>query len=554
MPGAEKKVRIIPLGGVDEVGKNMTLLEHQGRILVVDCGVGFPSEDMMGIDLLIPNTAYLEDKVDRVEGIVITHGHEDHIGSIPYLLPKLRAPIFATRLTLGLIRERLKEAGVIRYAQLVEMEPRKVLSLGPFKVEPFHVCHSIPDAVGLAVHTAAGTIVHSGDFKFDHTPVDGQPTDFGKLAELGSKGVLALLSDCVHVESVGHTPSERVVGQTLDRIFGEAPGRIIVATFASLISRVQQVIDAAVNHGRHVAVLGRSLENNVQMALDMGYLSAPRGVLLSVAEVSRLPPRQVVFVVTGAQGEPMSVLSRIASQDHRQIKIVPGDTVIISATPIPGNETTVARVINNLFRLGADVIYQTLRTVHVSGHASQEELKLLLGLVRPKFVVPIHGEYRHLALYAKLASEMGVPRERILIVENGQVLELGPDSARIVGRVPAGHIYVDGVTVGDGAQVVLRDRQRLARDGLLIIVVGIERETGKIAAGPDVISRGFMYLTEAEELIELTKEQVRRALSHDGAARGDWSYVQRKVKDTVAELLYQHTKRRPMILPILMEV
>jgi ribonuclease J len=554
MPGSGKKVKVIPLGGVDEVGKNMTLVEHQGRILVIDCGVGFPSEDMMGIDLLIPNTAYLEDKVDRIEGIVITHGHEDHIGSIPYLLPKLRAPIYATRLTLGLIRERLKEAGMLRYAQLVEMEPRRVLNLGPFRVEPFHVCHSIPDAVGLAIHTSVGTIVHSGDFKFDHTPVDGQPTDFGKLAELGSQGVLALLSDCVHVESSGHTPSERVVGQTLDRIFAEAPGRVIIATFASLISRVQQVIDAAANHGRKVAVVGRSLENNVQMALEMGYLSAPRGVLLPIGEVTRLAPRQVVFVVTGAQGEPMSVLSRIASQDHRQIKVMPGDTVIISATPIPGNETMVARVINNLFRLGADVIYQTLQTVHVSGHASQEELKLLLGLVKPRFVVPMHGEYRHLALYSKLARDVGVPQERILIVENGQVLELSADEARIAGRVPAGHVYVDGVTVGDGAQVVLRDRQRLARDGLLIIVVGLERETGKIVAGPDVISRGFMYLTEAEELIELTKEQVRRALAHDGLAHGEWSYVQRKVKDSVADLLYRHTKRRPMILPILMEV
>ncbi len=554
MSSMEKKVKVIPLGGVDEVGKNMTLVEHEGRILIIDCGVGFPSEDMMGIDLLIPNTAYLDDKIDRIEGIVVTHGHEDHIGSIPYLLPKLRAPIYGTKLTLGLIRERLKEAGMLRYAQLVEVRPRECVNLGPFQVEPFHVCHSIPDAVGLTIRTPVGVIVHSGDFKFDHTPVDGQPTDFGRLAEVGSQGVLALLSDCVHVESTGHTPSERVVGQTFDRIFAEAQGRVIIATFASLISRVQQVIDAAVRHGRKVAVVGRSLENNVQMALEMGYLTAPRGVLMPLSEVSRLPARQSVFVVTGGQGEPMSVLSRIASQDHRQIRIMPGDTVIISATPIPGNETLVARVINSLFRLGADVIYQTLQTVHVSGHASQEELKLLLGLVKPKFVVPIHGEYRHLALYAKLARDMGIPRERILITENGQVLELTQNSARIVGRVPAGHVYVDGLTVGDGAQVVLRDRQRLARDGLLIIVAGIERETGRIVAGPDVISRGFMYLTEAEELIELTKEQVRKALAHDGALYGEWSYVQRKVKDLVADLLYQHTRRRPMILPILMEV
>lgn len=551
---AKNRVKVISLGGVAEIGKNMTVFEYKDDILIVDVGVGFPEEDMLGVDLVIPDISYLSDKLDKIRGIIITHGHEDHIGGLPFLLPQLNAPIYASELTLGLVATKLREAGLLDTADLRMVRPGDEVQVGAFDVEFFHVCHSIPDGVGLAIRTPVGLIVHTADFKFDQTPVDGHPTDFGRLAALGQEDVLVLFSDCVHVESPGYTPSERVVGQTFDRLFKQAEGRIIVATFASLISRVQQVLDVAYRHGRRVAVVGRSLENNARMALDLGYLTDPGNVVVKAGEAARLPHHEVVYIVTGSQGEPMAVLNRIANQDQGQIKIIAGDTVIVSANPIPGNETSVARIINNLFQQGANVIYSALDTVHVSGHASQEELKLMLNLLRPQFVVPIHGEYRHMVLYSKLAAELGIPEENVLLPDVGHVMEFGENYGRVTGKIRAGYVFVDGVTVGDIGHVVVRDRQLLAKDGMLIVVVSVDRKTGRLVAGPDIVSRGFVYMRESTELIEATKDKVRQAMDHNGDLHVEWSFLNQKIKETVSEFLYQRTRRRPMVLPVVMEV
>jgi ribonuclease J len=551
---AKERVKVISLGGVAEIGKNMTVFEYKDDIIIVDVGVGFPEEDMLGIDLVIPDITYLQDKLDRIRGIVITHGHEDHIGSLPYLLPQLNAPVYATRLTAGMIAGKLKESRLLEKTQLNVVKPGDSVKLGAFEVEFFHVCHSIPDGAGLIIRTPVGTLVHSGDFKLDQTPVDGMPTDYGRLAELGSEQVLALFSDCVHVEAPGYTPSEKVVGQTFERIFRAAEGRIIVATFASLISRVQQVIEVSAKLGRKVAVIGRSLENNVAIATELGYLDVPNGVLIKASEAAKLPPDQVTFVVTGSQGEPMAVLNRIANQDQAQIKIIPGDTVVVSANPIPGNETSVARIINSLFQQGANVVYGALDTVHVSGHASREELKLLINLVRPLYCVPVHGEYRMMVLYKKMAMEMGYPENQILLPDVGHVMEFGKDYGKITGKVKAGYVFVDGVTVGDIGHVVVRDRQLLSKDGMLMVVVTVDRKTGQVVAGPDIVSRGFIYMREATELIESTKEKVRAAIDHNGDVPAEWSFLNQKIKETVSEFLYQKTRRRPMVLPVVMEV
>ncbi|MHB8644818.1 MAG: ribonuclease J [Thermomicrobiales bacterium] len=551
-----KRVRIIPLGGMGEVGKNMTVYEYGNDIIIVDVGVGFPEEEMFGVDLVIPDITYLADKLHRIRGIFITHGHEDHIGSLPYLLTELgNPPIYGTPLTLGLISVKLRERRLLEKAVLISMGPEDVIEAGAFTIEPFRVCHSIPDAVGFGITTPAGLIVHTGDYKFDLTPVDGRPTDFGKIAALGNRGVLALVTDCVHVETPGFTASERVVEEAFDRIFSQTDGRIIVATFASLISRIQQVVDVAQRYGRKVCPIGRSMENNVEMALGMDYLHDPQRVLVDVKRAAELPPNRVAYVVTGSQGEPMAALSRMAGGDHRQLKILSGDTVIISATPIPGNETSVGRIINNLFQLGADVIYSALTTVHVSGHASREELKLMLNLTRPKYVLPLHGEQRHLILYKRLAESMGWDEEAIVLAKNGSVVAFSDEFAGIVETVHAGFMLVDGVGAGEVGEVVIRDRQMLARDGILMVVVSVDKETGKLISGPDIVSRGFVSQRRTTDLIEGTKERVRDSLiSTNGHHPQEWSYLTRKIKDVAGSYLYEQTRRRPMIMPMVMEV
>jgi len=554
----KKRVRVIPLGGMGEVGKNMTVYEYGDDIIIVDVGVGFPDEEMFGVDLVIPDIAYLRDKTHRIRGIFITHGHEDHIGSLPYLLNDLgNPPVYGTPLTLGLISVKLRERRLLEKALLITLQPGDVIEAGAFKIEPFRVCHSIPDCVGFGITTPVGTIVHTGDFKFDQSPVDGHPADYGKIAEFGNRGVLALVSDCVHVETPGVTPSERVVEQAFERIFSKADGRIIVATFASLIARIQQVVDVAARHGRMVCVVGRSMENNTEMALELGFLHDTHRSLVDVRRAAELPHDRIVYVVTGSQGEPMSALSRIANGDHRQLKITQGDTVIISASPIPGNETSVGRIINNLFQMGADVIYSALTTVHVSGHASQEELKLMLNLTRPRFVMPLHGEERHLVLYRRLAESLGWQEEDVVIAKNGSVVEFGPDFAGMTDTVHAGALFVDGAGAGELGEVVIRDRQTLARDGILLVVVSVDKETGKLVSGPDITSRGFVTQRRSTDLIEGTRDRVRESLINgngNGHRLVEGSLLTRKIRDVAGSYLFEQTHRRPMILPMVVEV
>lgn len=542
-------LRLIPLGGLGEIGKNMMLIEYGDSILVIDAGLMFPENYMLGIDIVIPDITYLLEHKDKVRGIIITHGHEDHIGGLPYVLPQVNVPVYATRLTRGLIEVKLKEHKLLGEASLHTIQPGDALNLGPFRVEFFRVCHSIPDGVGLAVDTPVGLVVHSGDFKFDHSPVDGQLTDFAKLAELGGRGVSVLLSDSTNAETPGYTHSEQEIGETFDRIFAKAEGRVIVATFASNISRIQQVIEIAERYQRRVGVVGRSMVNNVKMAIELGYLHVSPEMLLTIDEINRLPPKKVVIVCTGSQGEPTSALVRMASDEYRSISISPGDTVIVSATPIPGNEELINHTLNNLFRLGADVYYDELLDVHVSGHASREEQKMMLNLVRPRFFVPIHGEYRHLVLHARMAQQLGIPAENIFVIESGQVLEFDGHKAWLGEEVAGGYVFVDGLGVGDVGQVVLRDRQHLSRDGFLIAVVAVDK-TGKLLAEPDIISRGFVYMREAEELIEQAKEQVLMALEKKSSPE----VISAKIKDTLSEFLYEQTRRRPMILPVVIEV
>ncbi len=549
-----KKLRIIPLGGMGEVGRNMTVLEYDQNILVVDCGLMFPENDMLGVDIVIPNTAYLVEHKDWLRGFVITHGHEDHIGALPYVLPQVSAPIYATRLTRGLIEVKLKDHKLLEKVELHTVQPGEKVALGPFNVEFFRVSHSIPDAVGIAVDTPVGLVVHTGEYKFDYTPVHGSPTDVQRLASYGARGVLALLSDSTNAERPGSTPSERVVSESFDFVFSQAKGRVIVSTFASNISRIQQVIDSAVKQGRRVGVVGRSMVDNVRMAADLGYLNIPPGVLLPVNELEKLLLHQVTIVCTGTQGEPTSALVRMANQEHRQVNIMAGDTVVLSATPIPGNEELVARTLNNLFRLGAKVFYHRLLPVHVSGHASQEEQKLMITLTRPKFFVPIQGEYRHLVLHSELAQQLGIPAENVFVIENGQVLELDENSGTIIrDGVPGGYVFVDGLGVGDVGAVVLRDRHHLSQDGFLIAIVALNRETGELAVDPELISRGFVYVRDAEELLAQARQQVVKALEKQASAAHSFGFEER-IKEVLTEFLYQQTKRRPMILPVVMQV
>jgi len=556
---AKNRLRVIPLGGSGEVGRNMWVLEYGEEIVLLDCGVMFPEAEMLGVDLVLPDITYLREQKDKIQAILLTHGHEDHIGAIPHLLADLGfPPIYGTPLTLGMVTGKLKEHRLLDRTTLVRFQAGEKFSVGSFVVEPFHVAHSIPDTVGFGITTPAGLAIYLTDWKFDHTPVDGRPTDTTKIADLGARSPLVLITDCVRVESKGYTPSEQTVGEAFDNIFATAPGRIIIATFASNLSRVQQAIDSAEAYGRKVALVGRSMENNSRIALDLGYLRAEPGTLVRPHEAGNLPDDQVAIVCTGSQGEPMAALARMANRDHQHVKIKPGDTVVVSASPIPGNEVSVGRVINNLFRLGADVIYG-VQGVHVSGHAHAEELKMVLAMLKPEFVVPFHGDYRHMVLYRKLALGMGglFKPENVILAENGSILEFSQNYGKITGKAPVGYVYVDGTTVGDVGNVVVRDRQMLARDGILMVVVSVDRTTGELVSGPDVVSRGFVYMRQSDDLIEATKNTVRNALNGhngDGQTETDSAFLHRKIKDVVSDFLYSQTKRRPMVLPVVMEV
>ncbi len=550
-----ENIRLIPLGGLGEVGKNMMVVEYGDDIIIIDSGLMFPDDEMFGVDLVIPDTSYLNDKKHRILGIFITHGHEDHIGGLAYILPMLDfPPIYATRLTQGLISVKLKEHKLLDKTSINAVTPGDQVALGECLVEIVRVNHSVPDAVALAIHTPIGTIVHTGDYKFDHTPTDGRPADFGTLARIGNQGVLVMMGDSTRVESPGYTPSERVINDSFDKIFANAPGRVIIATFASLLSRVQQVIDTATRYERVVALVGRSMVNNVQMAIDLGYLKIPKGMLIRAEDINKFPPERVVIICTGSQGEPTSALTRIANQDHRLVRIQPHDTVILSATPVPGNEKMVNRTINNLFRQGAEVYYHAIANVHVSGHAAQEELKLMLNLLRPTYFLPIHGEYRQLILHAKLAYSIGIPEDHIVIAEDGDIVEVTPASIKVTDHVPCGNVFVDGLGVGDIGQIVLRDRQVLAQDGILMVVLTVDKETGHPLAGPDIVSRGFVYVRDSEELLESARERVLESFIGLNGHASDWSFVKDKIKHTLSEYLYEKTHRRPMILPLVMEV
>mgnify|MGYP000501258331 CR=1 FL=1 len=551
----KSKLYIIPLGGLGEIGKNMTAFSYGNDIIVVDAGLAFPEEEMLGIDIVIPDILYLLENAHLVRAIILTHGHEDHIGALPYLLKDLSVPVYGTKLTLGLLEQKLSEHEMKLPEGSRSLKPREHIKIGPFDIEFFRMNHSIADVVGLGIQTPVGLVVHSGDFKFDQTPVDGAVADYHRLSEYGDRGVLVLLSDSTNAEHEGYTQSERVVGKTLDEVIGSARQRVLVTSFASNVHRIQQVITAAHRHGRKVAVLGRSMENTVNVAIELGYLHVPPGVLVELETLNQLSPNKIVILTTGSQGEPMSALTRMSTNEHRQVEIAPGDTVVIAATPVPGNEKLVHRTIDNLFRLGAEVVYQTTSGVHVSGHASQEELKLMFNLVRPKFFIPIHGEYRHLVRHAELAVEMGIPRSNVLVGENGTVFEFSPTKGRVAGRVSAGNVLVDGLGVGDVGSIVLRDRRQLSQDGIIIVVVALEKETGLMVAGPEIISRGFVYVRESEELIEEAKKKVEEVLNHCEERKiSDWPTLKSAVRETLRRHLYDKTQRRPMILPIIVEV
>lgn len=550
----DQKLQIIPLGGLGEIGKNMTVIRYGDEMLVIDAGLMFPENDMLGVDLVIPDYNYLIENQKSLRAIILTHGHEDHIGALPYLLKNISVPVYGTKLTLGILEGRLKETGVDS-GNLHAVASGEIIILGCFSVGFIRVNHSIPDAVGLSIKTPLGMIVHTGDFKFDYTPIDGKMTDFRRLADLGNKGVLVMMADSTNSEKDGHTPSEKSVGIAFNREFQNAPGRIIVATFSSNVHRIQQVIDTAVRYRRRVAILGRSMVNVVNISLELGYIHAPEGVIIDIEEVMNYPANKVVIITTGSQGEPMSALTRMALSDHRQVDIMQGDTVIISATPIPGNEKLVAKTVDNLLRLGANVIYGRNAGIHVSGHASREELKLMHNLIKPKFFIPVHGELHHLFAHAKLAEELGMAKERIFVGENGFIFEFTRERGKIVGRINWGVIMVDGLGVGDVGNIVLRDRRQLSQDGILIVVVTINRESGKIVAGPDIVSRGFVYVRESEELMDGAKSRVFQALKHCTEEKiFDWTIMKVTIKDTLSQYLFEQTRRRPMILPIITEI
>ena len=548
-------VRIIPLGGLNEIGKNMTVFECSNDMFILDCGLAFPDADMPGVDIVIPDFTYVERNADKIRGIVITHGHEDHIGGLAYLLKKVNVPVYATRLTIGLIEGKLKEQGLSGKVNLNIVEPKKTVKMGCMAVEFIKVNHSIPDSVGMAIHTPAGIIVHTGDFKVDYSPIDGKIIDLARFGELGSRGVLALMADSTNAERPGYTHSERTVGESFDRLFKKGEGkRIIIATFSSNIHRVQQIINCAVRYGRKVAVFGRSMINVINTAIELGYLDVPDGVIIDIELMNRYENERIVLITTGSQGEPMSALTRMAMNDHKKVNITPMDFIIISATPIPGNEKYVTRVVNELMKSGAEVVYEAMYEVHVSGHACQEELKLMQALTKPKFFIPVHGEYKHLKKHADLAVQMGIPKENVIIAEIGNVIETDGATMKVVSQVPSGRVLVDGLGVGDVGSIVLRDRKHLAQDGLIIIVIGIERATNEIVAGPDIISRGFVYVRESEELMDEAKAILSNTLAGCSYAElKEWNTLKGKMRDALSDYIYQKTKRSPMILPIIME-
>ena len=549
------RLRVIPLGGLGEIGRNMMALEYGNDIVVIDAGLMFPSEEMPGVDFLIPDISYLLARQHSVRGIVITHGHEDHIGALPYVLSRITPPVYATKFARELILVELKQRGVKTSAKLNVISPGSRITLGRFTIEFFSVCHSIPDSVGLVIHTPVGTVVHSGDFKIDYTPAISEATNLNQLASLGAKGVLLLLSDSTYAELPGYTPSEKVVSDTLDRIVSEAEGRVIITTFASLISRVQQVLDVAAKHGRRVFIIGRSMREIVSMALKTGYLTAAPGIVCRLDELKTLPHNQVIVLSTGSQGEPTSALVRMANRDpSSRVQIIRGDTVVFSATPIPGNETLVSKTTDSLFRQGANVIYDKLAQVHVHGHGSQEELKLLLSLVKPKFFVPIHGEYRHLSLHASLAQSMGISRDKIFILENGDILELGQDSGRVVTRTRVGVIYVSGMMTGELDNAVLRDRKLLSRDGVVVVTIAVDAENGRLAEKPRIMTRGLVDTGEERRLVERGREVVLAALNRDKRLLSEPSLVDARVKDSLSRFFYEQIHRRPVIIPVVVEV
>ncbi len=552
----ETPVRIAFLGGLNEVGKNMTLYEYKDDMFLVDCGLAFPDPEMLGVDLVIPDFSYVEKNADKLRGIVITHGHEDHIGGLAYLLKTVNIPVYGTKLTIGLIQGKLKEHGLLSSAKLNEIAPGDVVKLGGFDVEAIHVNHSIPDAIALAIKCECGTVIQTGDFKVDSTPIDGGMIDLSRFAQLGDEGVLCLLSDSTNAERAGYTESERKVGESFDVLFRKAgKNRIIVATFASNIHRVQQIINVAHSLGRKVAIIGRSLENVVNISAQLGYLNIPDNVMINADLINKYPAEDIVVITTGSQGEPMSALSRMAFSDHKKVEIRPNDYVIISATPIPGNEKTVGKVVNELLKLGAQVIYEKMYDVHVSGHACQEELKLIMGLVKPKYFIPVHGEQKHLRKHAMLAEGMGIGTENIFIADNGYVAEITNQSIKSAAPVPAGKVFVDGYGVGDVGSVVLRDRKHLGQDGIIVVTASVDYETGQLIAGPEVISRGFVYVKENEELIAQARKVAEKALESCYYSNiSDINAIKGKLRDAVSHFVYEQTKRSPMILPIIMEV
>lgn len=551
---SEEKVRIIPLGGLGEIGKNITAIECDNEIVIIDCGVAFPDEEIYGVDLIIPDITYLKNNVEKIKGIFLTHGHEDHIGALPYVLKEINVPIYGTKLTIGIVKTKLEEHNILAEAKLNNVEPGNMISFKKLKVEFIRNTHSIADSCSLAIFTPVGIILHTGDFKIDYTPIDGEKMDLQRISNLGKEGVALLMADSTNVERQGHSLSEKSIGLTLDRIIGKAKGRVIVATFASNIHRMQQIADASFKNNRKVIFNGRSMENISKVAMELGYLHIPNSEVMSIDDLKNYENDKITLITTGSQGEPMASLARIAFSNHRKITIEPNDTFIISASPIPGNDKLISRVINQLFRKGADVIYEDLEDVHVSGHAYQEELKLIHTLVNPKYFMPVHGEYRHLKHHGDLAENLGMKKNNIFILETGDVLELTKDNCRKDGRVRTGAIFVDGLGVGDVGNIVLRDRRHLAQDGMLTIVVTIERDTLSIVSGPDVITRGFVYVKESEELINKVKElsvnELEKCLSMGVI---EWYVLKGNIKKTVENYIYETTKRRPTIIPIIME-
>ena len=548
-------IKIIPLGGIEEIGKNITVFEYEDDIIVVDCGLEFPTDDMLGIDLVIPDVTYLVKNKEKVRGMVITHGHEDHIGSIPYVLQQINMPIYATKLTCGLIKGKLEEHHLLRATKLVEVDAGQTIKLGKFSVEFIRSCHSIPDSVMLAITTPAGTILHTGDFKIDYTPIDGKPMDLGRIAELGNKGILALMSDSTNSERKGFTMSEKSVGAVFDKLFMNCKKRIVVATFASNVHRVQQIVDSAVKYGRKIAVCGRSMINMIENARALGYINAPEDIFIDIDLIRNYNDEQLVIITTGSQGETMSALTRMAAGEHKKVTITPNDLVIISANAIPGNEKLVSKVIDDLMKIGAEVVYSALADVHVSGHACQEEQKLILSLARPQYFIPVQGEYRQLMAHAETAKELGIPAQNIFITHNGRILELNKDEAKFTTSVPSGKVLVDGLGVGDVGNIVLRDRQHLSQDGLIVIVLTMDSSTGEIVSGPDVISRGFVYVRESENLMEDVKNVIKQEVAgFEQRHITDWSTIKSTLKDDLRDYIFQKTKRDPMILPIIMEV